>query len=81
MAVCLIGFGSNLGDRRQTLEQAVADMAAHPRLHLLAASSFRETPAVGGPPDQPPYLNGAATLEILDILLVDQIAWTTTELC
>lgn len=63
MPVCLIALGSNLGDRRQTLQRAIAHLAGHPRVELLAASGFRETLPVGGPSGQGPFLNAAATLQ------------------
>ncbi|NLF09422.1 MAG: 2-amino-4-hydroxy-6-hydroxymethyldihydropteridine diphosphokinase [Pirellulaceae bacterium] len=63
MPVCLIGLGSNQGNRRAILEAAAALLADHPRIEVLAQSSPRETAAVGGPKDQPPFLNGALKLE------------------
>ncbi len=63
MARCLIGLGSNLGDRRQMLEEAVRRLTAKDDLRLVARSGWFETRAVGGPQGQPPYLNGAALLE------------------
>jgi len=60
---CLIGLGSNLGDRRQLLEQAVACLDVLSRVRITGKSSWRETSAVGGPAQQPPYLNGAVSLE------------------
>jgi 2-amino-4-hydroxy-6-hydroxymethyldihydropteridine diphosphokinase len=62
MPTCLIGLGSNLGDRQATLGAAVAALRGHPQIHVLAVSSWHETTHIGGPP-QPPYLNGAAQLE------------------
>jgi 2-amino-4-hydroxy-6-hydroxymethyldihydropteridine diphosphokinase len=63
MAQCLIGLGSNLGDRRATLERAVARLVERPRIARVAASRWRETSPAGGPPGQSAFLNGAATLE------------------
>ncbi len=63
MSVCLIGLGSNVGDRKAVLEQAVDQIARHPAVRLIERSPWLETPPVGGPAGQPPYLNGAATLE------------------
>ena len=63
MAVCLIGLGSNVGHRRQTLERAVAGLAEHPLVRVLALSSWFPTLPIGGPPGQAPFLNAAATLE------------------
>ena len=63
MPVCLIGLGSNEGNRRHKLEAAVARLAAHPRIHVAAVSSWRETASVGGRLGQPTFLNGALTAE------------------
>jgi 2-amino-4-hydroxy-6-hydroxymethyldihydropteridine diphosphokinase len=60
---CLIGLGSNLGDRRQLLEEAVACLDVLSQVRITGKSSWRETSAVGGPAQQPPYLNGAVSLE------------------
>lgn len=61
-ATCLVGLGSNLGPRQALLEQALALLSQPPELEVLARSAWRETRPVGGPPDQRPYLNGAALL-------------------
>ena len=63
MAVCLIGLGSNLGDRRRMLQQALAQLAGHAAVRLCGQSPWLETPSAGGPPRQPPYLNGAVVVE------------------
>jgi 2-amino-4-hydroxy-6-hydroxymethyldihydropteridine diphosphokinase len=47
-----LGLGSNLGDRWLILRQAVGSLPA-----VAAVSDVYETDPVGGPPDQPPYLN------------------------
>jgi 2-amino-4-hydroxy-6-hydroxymethyldihydropteridine diphosphokinase len=62
MSACLIGLGSNLGDRRAALDGAVDRLAAEPELRLVARSGWYETSPVGGPPGQEPFLNGAALL-------------------
>jgi len=63
MTVCLLGLGSNQGNRRAALAAAAARLAASENVTLLAVSSWRETAPIGGPPGQPPFLNGALTLE------------------
>jgi len=63
MATCLIGLGSNLGDRPRALDQAVERLARRPAIRLAARSRWRETAPVGGPPGQGPFLNGAVRLE------------------
>lgn len=63
MAYCLIGLGANLADRRAALEQTVQLLASDPAIRIVARSGWYETQAVGGPPDQPAFLNGAVLLE------------------
>jgi 2-amino-4-hydroxy-6-hydroxymethyldihydropteridine diphosphokinase len=53
-----LGMGSNLGDRRGYLQEA---LAATP--DLVAVSRLYETSPVGGPPGQGPYLNLVAALD------------------
>ncbi len=77
MAHALIALGSNLGDRTQALQEAVEALAAAPEVRLLQQSAWIETAPIGGPADQPAFLNGAALLETslapeaLHALLVD----------
>lgn len=75
MATVHIGLGANLGDREATLRAAVERLRCHPRIDVRAVSALIETEPVGGPPGQPPFLNGAAELEtdlepedVLDVL-------------
>jgi len=63
MTCCLIGLGSNLGNRRQMLDQAVARLAGHPQVLLTGSSAWHESLPVGGPPGQARFLNGAVVLE------------------
>ena len=53
-----LGLGANLGDRWATLRRAVSELP-----DLVAVSPVYETEPVGGPPDQPPYLNLVAELD------------------
>lgn len=77
MAHALIALGSNLGDRAQALQAAVDALASAPAVHVLERSAWIETAPVGGPADQPPFLNGAVLLQTslppqaLHALLVD----------
>jgi 2-amino-4-hydroxy-6-hydroxymethyldihydropteridine diphosphokinase len=64
VAHCLIGLGSNLGDRRATIEASIRLLEAHPDVRVVAVSRLHETRAVGGPPgEQPAFLNAAARVE------------------
>jgi 2-amino-4-hydroxy-6-hydroxymethyldihydropteridine diphosphokinase len=58
-----IALGANLGDRQQNLRAALDLLNATPGVRVTGVSSFLENPAVGGPPDSPPFLNAAAELE------------------
>ncbi len=51
-ARAFLGLGSNLGDRRAYLRDAVAGLP-----DVVAVSPVYETEPVGGPPGQGPYLN------------------------
>ena len=62
MAHCLIALGSNLGDRAAQLRQATAELARLPSTRLVARSRWHETPPIGGPTGQGPFLNAAALL-------------------
>jgi 2-amino-4-hydroxy-6-hydroxymethyldihydropteridine diphosphokinase len=55
-----IALGSNVGDRRATLDSALACLRAADGVTVTAVSSFVETEPVG--PPQRPYLNAAAEL-------------------
>lgn len=63
MPDCLIGLGSNLGDRALLLNQAACRIASHPAIKLLARSRDHQTQPIGGPPGQAPFLNGAVLVE------------------
>lgn len=63
MPACLIGLGSNLGPREQSLERAVAALEQRPSTQVVAVSRWRATRPVGGPAGQPPFLNGAVLIE------------------
>jgi 2-amino-4-hydroxy-6-hydroxymethyldihydropteridine diphosphokinase len=54
----VIGLGANLGDRKATMETAIAAIAALPTLSIAGRSSVWRTAPVGGPP-QPDFYNAA----------------------
>jgi 2-amino-4-hydroxy-6-hydroxymethyldihydropteridine diphosphokinase len=58
MSRALLGLGSNLGDRRAYLREAVAALP-----DVVAVSPVYETDPVGGPEDQGPYLNVVVELD------------------
>jgi 2-amino-4-hydroxy-6-hydroxymethyldihydropteridine diphosphokinase len=57
-----IAVGANLGDRVRTISKALALLRQHPEVRVVRFSKLTETSPVGGSPDQPKYLNGAALL-------------------
>ena len=65
MTTCLIGLGSNLGDRAATLDAAVAELQSAAGIEAVRASAWQMTLPVGGDATQPAFLNGAARIETL----------------
>ena len=63
MKSLLLAFGSNLGDRQQTLEDAYIEIGKLPDTELVCVSRFYETKPVGGPAGQPDYLNAAGIIK------------------
>lgn len=63
MVRSLVALGSNLGSRQSLLDEAVGRISKLRGVDLLATSRWYETAAVGGPIDQPAFLNGALLLE------------------
>jgi 2-amino-4-hydroxy-6-hydroxymethyldihydropteridine diphosphokinase len=63
MPTCLLGLGSNLGDREQTLRSALAELGALVDVQLVRHSDWHRSRPVGGPPDQDEFLNAAALFE------------------
>ncbi|NUP58719.1 MAG: 2-amino-4-hydroxy-6-hydroxymethyldihydropteridine diphosphokinase [Pseudarthrobacter sp.] len=59
----VLALGSNLGERNETLTEAVADLVDPPEVRLLAVSPIVQTKAVGGPEGQPDFLNMVITVE------------------
>jgi dihydroneopterin aldolase / 2-amino-4-hydroxy-6-hydroxymethyldihydropteridine diphosphokinase len=59
----VLALGSNLGDRRQELQQAVDQLAGTPGVRVTAVSPVYDTDAVGGP-EQPDYLNAVVLAQV-----------------
>jgi 2-amino-4-hydroxy-6-hydroxymethyldihydropteridine diphosphokinase len=62
MATALISLGSNLGDRKATLDAAVEKLRQAAGIDQVVASSYHATKPVGGPEGQDEFLNAAARL-------------------
>jgi len=57
-----VGLGANLGDREGTIRRAVELLGAEAGIEVVAVSALRETDPVGYA-EQPPFLNGAVSVE------------------
>ena len=72
MPSVLLSFGSNLGDRHQTLIGAWHVLGRTNTIETIRLSPFYETEPVGGPAGQPKYINAAGiihtTLPPLELL-------------
>ncbi|HEV2689081.1 MAG TPA: 2-amino-4-hydroxy-6-hydroxymethyldihydropteridine diphosphokinase [Bryobacteraceae bacterium] len=61
--IAYVALGSNLGNRERNLRDALARLDQTPEIRVAHISSFLENPAVGGPPDSPPFLNAVAEVQ------------------
>jgi len=61
--IAYIGMGSNVGDRAQTLLQALKALDDAHGVSVRMISQMIETEPVGGPPGQGKFLNAAAEVE------------------
>lgn len=75
MPVCLLGLGSNIGDREASLRGAITEINALPDVQLIRHSDWHASRPVGGPPNQGEFLNGAAVIEttIAPLPLLDEL--------
>lgn len=64
MPQVLVALGSNLGDSRASVEQALERLDATPGFSLVAASSLHSTRPIGGPEGQGGFTNATATVEV-----------------
>jgi 2-amino-4-hydroxy-6-hydroxymethyldihydropteridine diphosphokinase len=58
-----IALGANLGDREWNIRSAIALLNQTPGVRVTNVTGLMENPAVGGPPQSPPFLNAAAELQ------------------
>jgi len=63
MSCCLVGLGSNEGDRHENLVRALEELGRQRGVRLVRQSRVSETAPVGGPVGQSPFLNAAALLQ------------------
>jgi len=57
-----LGFGSNLGNRLGFMQQARQRLDALPGVEVLASSDHYQSAAMGGPADQPDFLNAVVAI-------------------
>ena len=62
-ATAYIAFGANLGNRRETFDRAAHMLIEQHAVTITACSDLYETSAVGGPADQPKYLNAVIAVQ------------------
>ncbi len=62
MTICYIGIGSNLGDRRRSIDAAIEKIKGSGGIRLLRTSSFYETEPLGDIP-QGKFVNGVIEIE------------------
>ena len=72
MAVAYLGLGSNLGDKKQYLHQAIQGLYRHESMDLLAISSIYESEPWGGV-EQDVFLNLVSKIET-DLAPADLLA-------
>jgi 2-amino-4-hydroxy-6-hydroxymethyldihydropteridine diphosphokinase len=58
-----LGIGGNLGDVRETFSLALTALRASDAGSITGVSPLYETPPVGGPGGQPPYLNAVIEMK------------------
>jgi 2-amino-4-hydroxy-6-hydroxymethyldihydropteridine diphosphokinase len=58
----VVALGSNLGNRLDTLQGAIDALEDTPGVRVTAVSAVFETDGVGGPEDQPAFLNAVLVL-------------------
>jgi 2-amino-4-hydroxy-6-hydroxymethyldihydropteridine diphosphokinase len=63
MAICYLGIGSNLGNRRKNIKLAIKKIGALKGNQIIKESRLLETLPVGGPSGQPDYLNTALKIK------------------
>jgi 2-amino-4-hydroxy-6-hydroxymethyldihydropteridine diphosphokinase len=68
-----LGLGANLGDRLDTLQRAV-DLLAARGVRSVASSRVWATAPLGGPPDQPEFLNAVVEVDPGEMTPADVLA-------
>ncbi|MBM7051612.1 MULTISPECIES: 2-amino-4-hydroxy-6-hydroxymethyldihydropteridine diphosphokinase [unclassified Rothia (in: high G+C Gram-positive bacteria)] len=59
----VLGLGSNLGEKQETLLRAIVDICSHPKIRVKKVSPVAVTAPVGGPAHQPDFVNLVVRIE------------------
>lgn len=62
-AVCYLGIGSNLGDRRRNIRMAIKKINALEDTKVIRSSRLMETAPLGGPAGQRSFLNAVVKIK------------------
>lgn len=62
MAVCFVGIGSNLGNRKKNIVSSIKEISILENTKILKKSRVIETMPCGGPPGQNNFLNMAVKI-------------------
>ena len=75
MKQTFVAIGSNLGDCWSTVTSALAELEQNPHLSAFQLSPWYRSRAIGGPKDQPDYLNAACSFmtELPPMTLLEQL--------
>lgn len=63
MAICYLGVGSNLGNRRKNIILAIKKIKALEDTRIMKESRHFDFPPCGGPRNQPDFLNAALKIQ------------------
>jgi 2-amino-4-hydroxy-6-hydroxymethyldihydropteridine diphosphokinase len=82
MAICYLGIGSNLGNRRKNIKLAIRKISALKDTRVLKESRFFDSLSVGGPAGQRNYLNSALKIQtmISPLILLEKLKKIEREL-
>ena len=75
MAICYLGIGSNLGNRRKNIKLAIRKISALKDTRVLKESRFFDSLSVGGPAGQRNYLNSELKIQtmISPLILLEKL--------
>ena len=82
MAICYLGIGSNLGNRKKNIELAVSKVNALKDTQVLKISRIIESQPQGGPAGQRKFFNGALKIktDLSPLLLLKNLKKIENEL-